>query len=240
MRVAACIAGVVGALLSWNGVAWSGGDDGRAIVARAIQAAGGEANLKKFHAMTWSEKGTYYGMGDGLPYASKCAVHYPDQFRMDVLGVFTTCVNGDTGWIDAGGKVRDMTKDELVSERTNHRAGAIASLVPLKNKAFEVKSLGGDDAVVVEVSRKDYPTTKLYFDKTTNLLIRSEWRSKAADQQFKEVAMEMNFSNFKDVEGCKIAHTLVLKRDGKAFVEAEMHDIKAGHPEAKTFAKPAQ
>jgi hypothetical protein len=230
--------------LTWTSAALSGGDDGRAIVARSIKAAGGEAKLNKFHAQTWNEKGTYYGMGEGLPYTARCAMHAPDQFLMEIKGIFTMCVNGDTGWINADGKVTDMTKEEIEAERGNMRAGVIASLVPLKNKAFEVKAAGsakvGDmDTLVVEVSRKDYPTTKLYFDKKTDMLVRMEYRAKAKDLKFQEVPMEMNFSNFKEVEGAKMPHTMVLKRDGKRYVEADVMDLKSGHVDAKTFAKPA-
>jgi outer membrane lipoprotein-sorting protein len=232
-------------VLMLAGAALSGGDDGRAIVAKSITAAGGEAKLKKFHAMTWTETGTYYGMGEGLPYTGKYAVHYPDQFHMEIQGVFTMCLNGESGWINANGEIKDMSKEQVASERINHRAGAIASLIPLKNKDFTVKAAGagkvGDkEAVVVEVSRKDYPTVKLYFDKKTELLIRSEWKSKASDMDFKEVAMEMTYSNYKEVEGCKMPHTMSLKRDGKKFVEADISDLKSGHVDSKIFAKPSK
>jgi len=245
MRRFLCTAIALSVLLSWTGSAHSGGDDGRAIVAKSVEVCGGAAKLNKFHACTFTEKGTYYGLGEGLPYTGKYAVHRPSQFKMEIEGVFTMCVNGDTGWTSAAGMVKDMTKEELAAEQTNQRAGEISSLVPVvKNKMFEVKAAGsakvGDtDAVVVEVSRKDYPTTKLYFDKKTNLLIRAEWKSKAPDLKFQEVAMEMTVSNYKEVEGAKMPHTFVLKRDGKRFVEAEMSDMKSGHVDAKTFAKPA-
>src|SRR2546428_8816628 len=48
--------------------------DARAIVAKAIKAVGGEQKLEKFKAQTWREVGTYYGMGDGLPYTGNYAV----------------------------------------------------------------------------------------------------------------------------------------------------------------------
>ena len=96
---------VVGALLlSFSAVAWSGGDDGaRAVVNKAIKAAGGEKALTKHQAATWTEKGTYYGMGDGLPFTGKYAMQLPDKFRMEVEGVFTLVINGKKGWIHAKG-----------------------------------------------------------------------------------------------------------------------------------------
>lgn len=38
--------------------------DAWALVDKAI---GGAKRLAKYNAATWEEKGTYYGMGDGLP-----------------------------------------------------------------------------------------------------------------------------------------------------------------------------
>ena len=48
--------------------------DARAAIDKGIQAAGGETKLATFQASTWKEKGTYYGMGDGLPYTATYAV----------------------------------------------------------------------------------------------------------------------------------------------------------------------
>src|SRR5437870_10054726 len=82
----ACIA-----CLAWAGFAVSGDDDGRAIITKALKAGGGEAKLAKFDSTIMKEKGTYYGMGDGLPYTSVIHMQRPDKFKMEIVGVFTMC-----------------------------------------------------------------------------------------------------------------------------------------------------
>lgn len=232
---------VVGALaLTFTTYAWSGGDDARVFIEKAIQASGGEANLAKLKSMTWKEKGTYYGMGDGLPYTGVLAIQYPDKFRMEIENVFLLVINGDKGWQKAKGETKAMDKEQIAEQQTNQRAGWVASLIAIKDKAYTVKMLPATkDQNVVEVTRADYPTVKLYFDKKTNLLVKSEFKTKASDLKFKEVTMEMSYSDYRDVDGAKVAHHVVLKRDGKLFVEADMLDLKAGAKiNPKTFEMP--
>src|SRR5436190_23643162 len=99
--------------LAWAGFAVSGDDDGRAIINKAIKAGGGEAKLAKFDSVIMKEKGTYYGMGEGLPYTSVIHMIRPDRFKMEIAGVFTICLDGDKGWMKSDKGVMDLPKEEL-------------------------------------------------------------------------------------------------------------------------------
>lgn len=238
---------IASVLLIGAGAVRSGDDnEARAIVDKAIKAMGGEAKLAKLKAMTWKEKGTYYGMGDGLPYMGEYAVQWPGQFRMDIQGAFTIVLNNDKGWTDSMGTVKEMSKEELAVQMHNQRAGWISSLVPLKDKAFILKSLGDakigkQAASVVAVTRPNsgYPDVKLYFSKDTGLLLKNEFRTKAPEQEMKEVTQSTYFSDFREVDGLKMPFKLEVKRDDKKFVEAEITDLKTpGKLDAKVFGKP--
>jgi hypothetical protein len=231
-------------LLTWSGSAVSGGEDGRAIIKKAIEAAGGEAKLEKFQSATLLEKGTYYGMGDGLPYEGEYKVKWPGQFIMSVKGVFSMGIDGDKGWVKDMGGVKAMTKEQFAAEKTNLQAGFIASLLPLKDEAFKIKLLGGaavggKSVGAVEVSRKGYPTVRLYFSKETSLLIKSSFRTKMAEKEFKEVLRDTDYSDYRAVDGAKFPHKIVLKNDGKLFVEAEVTEMKAAKFGPDTFKQPA-
>lgn len=232
-------------LVGWSGMAWSGDDpDPRAIVVQAIKAMGGEKNLARHKAATWTEKGTYHGMGDGLPYSGKYAMQAPSQFRMEIEGVFTIVFAGDKGWIHAGGNTMEMNDEQFAVQKSDHRAGHIASVLPLKDKAFALTSLPEikvDDrpAVGIKVARKEYPEVKLYFDKKTHLLVKSEWRTKASEEKFKEVTAESYYSKYQEIDGAQVPTRMVMKRDGKLFVEADVSDYKAvGKLDDSVFAKP--
>jgi hypothetical protein len=219
--------------------------DALAIIAKGIQAAGGEANLAKFNAMTWNEKGTYYGQGNGLPYTGKYAIEWPDRFRMDITGVFTLVVNGDKGWMKSDKGTIDMTKEQVAGQKEDLHGGWVSHLLPIvKNKGFTLTPLGeskidGKAVLAVKVAHKGYKDVELYFDKASGLLIRSVYEVRSEEQGGKSVKQEVTFSDYKELAGGKHAAKLAIKRDGKLFLEAENLDVKPGVKfDDKTFAKP--
>jgi hypothetical protein len=217
--------------------------DARAIVAKAIKAVGGEEKLEKFKAHTLKETGTYYGMGDGLPYTANYSVQWPHQFKMEINGVFTIVLNGDKGWMQMNGETREMTADELKVQQDEHFAGWIMQLTPLKDKQFKLSTVGESKindrvAVGVRVSVEKRKDVNLYFDKESGLLVKGEHRA-FSPEQGKEVTQEVFFNEYKETEGAKIATKYLIKRDGEKFVEAEAHDIQAcGKLDDSVFGKP--
>ena len=217
--------------------------DARATIDRAIKATGGEEKIKKFRAMTWKEKGTFYGMGDGVAYTGIYSHQYPNQFRMEIENVFVIVVNGDKGWSQMGGNTTEMTKDQLAEQKENMYADSVARLTPLSDKAYKLAALpeikvNGRAAVGVKVSHKGHRDVKLYFDGESGLLVQREQTVKD-DQSGKEVTQVATFSDFKAVEGIKVPTKTVIMRDGKKFVEAEEHDVKLLEKlDDSTFDKP--
>lgn len=219
--------------------------DPNKIIQDSIEAMGGAEALAKHNAATWNEKGTYYGMDEkGVPFSGKYAVQWPDQFRMEIEGVFTLVINGDKGWVKSGDKAVDMDKKQLDVMILNHKAGWVSTLLPLKDKAFKLSYSGEDKvydrpAVAVKVTREGFPDVKMVFDKATGLPMKAEYRTKSPEQNFKEIVNETYFKNYKRLEGIRTPTTIIIKQDGKPFVEADITDLKAvGKLEDSVFAKP--
>jgi hypothetical protein len=235
LAVSFCLSGVVRA---------DDQSDARAIVAKAIKATGGEEKMAKFNAQMWKETGTYYGMGDGLPYVGNYAAQWPKQFKMEIVGVFKIVVNGDTGWVQSGGETKEMTAEELKPYRESLHVGWVATLIPLKDKQFKLSTLGETKvkdrpALGVRVSSDGHRDVNLYFDKEHSLLIKTESRAIASEQGGKEVNEETYLSEFKDVEGVKIPHKMLMTRDGEKYVESETNEIQAaGKLDDSVFSKP--
>jgi outer membrane lipoprotein-sorting protein len=205
--------------------------EARALLDKAIKAAGGEEKLGKYKAMTWKASGTYYGMGAGLPYTGTYAVQRPGQFRMEIEGVFTIVVDGDKGWIKAGGSTEEMNKDQVAERKEDNYLGSLTMLVPLKDKAFTLTPLPEvkvDDrpAVGLKITREGHREVRFYFDKQTNLLVKSQMRVKAEEMGGKEVNQEAYYSEFKDVSGLKVPTKLVIKREGELYVDGESSEVK--------------
>lgn len=218
--------------------------DARAIVAKGIKALGGEEKLTKLNAHTFKETGTYYGMGDGLPYVGNYSLQYPNQFKMEIVDVFTIVVNGDKGWMKAGEETREMTSEEIKVQRDELYVGWVASLLPLKDKKFKLATTGEskvkDRPVVgVRITSEGHRDVNLFFDKETSLLAKIEHRAIATEQGNKEVTQETFFNDYKDVGGAKVAHKLLMTRDGDKFVEADVSDFQAvGKIDNGAFGKP--
>jgi len=209
-------------------------EQARAIVHKAIKAMGGEEKLAKFKTHTWKSKGIFYGMGDGVPYIAIYAISWPDKFRFEVEGGFMIYVlDGDKGWVQAmGGEAHEFTKEEMAVQKENHYGSWVTTLIPLKDKAFTLTLLGESKvadkpAVGVKVSHKDRPDVKLYFDKESGLLVKSENKIKVMEEGNKEVTQETLYDNHQQIEGAWIAMKITQFRDGKKFVEGENFDLKS-------------
>jgi hypothetical protein len=199
----------------------------RAIIDRAIQAAGGEEALNKNKAQTWNETGTFYGMGDGIPYKGAYASQPPDKFKMEIQNVFTIVVNGDKASFGGG----DASPEQLSELKEDNYVRWISGLLPLKDQAFKLSAIGeakvGDQpAVGVQVSHQGHRDVKLYFNKDNGLLVKVVARVKAEELGGKEVDQEIQRSNFKEMSGIKVPTKVAIQRDGKKFVEAEISDWK--------------
>jgi outer membrane lipoprotein-sorting protein len=237
------LAGLV-ALTAANSIRADDEKQARATIDKAIKAAGGADKLAKYPGMIWKEKGKYYGMGDGVPYTGTYTMQGPDKTRMEIEGVFLIIVNGDKGWTQMGGETKAMSKEQLAEEKETRFAGWVSTLAPLNDKGFTLKPLGeskveGEAAVGVKVSHKGHRDVQLYFSKKTGLLVKSEHTAKAMEQEGKDVKQEAFYSDYQDVSGTKRPMKVVIKRDGKPYVEAEHSDLKLVEKvDDKQFEKP--
>jgi outer membrane lipoprotein-sorting protein len=203
----------------------------RKIVDRAIKATGGEERLARIKAMTSEEKGTYYGMGEGMPYTGKYAFAHPNRFRMEIVGVFTVAYNEKAGWTNMGGQLDDMPKEELAEHHEESRAMWLSWLVPLKDEGVTLSLIGKkkvDDrpAVGVRASSKGHRDVELFFDKETGLLAMLRQTVKAEELEGKEVTQETVLRDFKAVDGVQVAMKVLITRDGKKYVESETLKIE--------------
>src|SRR5207253_5715159 len=148
-----------------------------------------------------------------------------------IENVFIIVVDGDKGWTQMGGNTTEMTKDQLAEQKESMYASSVRHLTPLTDKAFTLTPLAeikvnDRPAVGVKVTHKGHRDVKLYFDRESGLLVRSDQIVKDEQTGGKEVTQEAIFSDFKAVEGIKVPMKVVITREGKKFVESEHQDMK--------------
>jgi hypothetical protein len=245
---------LLGLALGWAR-AGEGGDAAacKAVIDKAIKALGGEAKLKKAKAVTLKGTGTYYGLGEGVPFTGEWSIQLPRQLRVaieskanDQTFRMIRVVSGDKGWIKFNDDdVKTMDKEALAEEHHSLYVHWVATLAPLGDKSLQLAPLGetkvnGQEAVGVRVSHKGRRDVQLYFDKTTGLPVKMETMVK--DPQAggdTEYTQETFMSDYKDIDGLKLATKESLKRDGKRFVEVEWTEIRpADKLDDSLFARP--
>ncbi|HEV3437668.1 MAG TPA: hypothetical protein VG122_09935 [Gemmata sp.] len=215
-------------------------DEPKDVIARAIKAHGGEEVLTKNKAGRSSGKGkiTIPGVGE-VDFTQESAHMLPDKFRelleMKVAGQnisVLTLVNGNTFTIEANGKTVDLddkTKDAI--KGVGHLL-KIGKLVPLaKEKDYELSLIGedkveGKPVVGIRVVTKGQKDVNLYFDKTTNLLTKLEYRSTDPFTQ-NEINEERIIAEYgKNKDGLPIPKKVIVKHDSKTFLEIELSDVQ--------------
>jgi outer membrane lipoprotein-sorting protein len=224
--------------------------DAKAVIARAVEAQGGAAALKKYQASTVKIKGkvhTPFGDGD---MAATLKVQLPDKIRFDMKLTFggadvgfVSVVDGDKGWLVANGETQELSKEMLAETRDQLHAGQVTDLRVTGGKGVKLSSLGetkvGDkSAVGVRVSCAGHRDVNLYFDKGTGLLLKSETRGKDG-MTGEEYTEEKVYGDYKKVNGLMVAHKVDATRDGKPRSESVVTEVTLEEklPDS-TFAKP--
>lgn len=245
--------GIALVLLAAVGVARSDDDQNlRAVIAKAVKARGSAASEAKYKGLEMKGTGTYYGLGEGIPFTGdwhmegKAKTRYTLEIKvMDQTLTITQVINGDKGWKKINDTVAALSADELAEEKAEQYAKWVTSLTPLKDKAFKLAALGevkiGDrPATGVRVSHAGQRDINLYIDNGNHLLVKTEYQVKdTKDGNNNEVAQETFYSNFKEAKGLKHPTKVEIKRDGKRYVDAEMNDyIPLENVDDSLFAQP--
>jgi hypothetical protein len=212
-------------------------DAARAIIERAAQAHGGLERLGKLRADRIQVKGNIIVDGKETPFTGEVTVQLPTQFK-NVLTLTTPkgrttivqILNGDKVFVTLDGQPRPVEPSAIAETREKFAINRAIRLAPLlMERNYELTALGevkvGDrPALGVRVAAKGRRELKLYFDKETHLLVKSEHLLDGADG--KELKEEVFYGDFRDLGGYKRPLKLAAYRDGKKVMDAEITDVK--------------
>jgi len=152
-------------------------------------------------------------------------------------------LDGDKGWRNFGETGMELDAGGVANQkRTVYLQVIPTTLLPLKGKDFQVEGAGdekvGDaDAVVIKVTAPDGKDFKLYFDKTSGLVVKQV--AKVVSFMGDEFTQETTYGNYKDFGGIKKATKIESTRDSEKLLEAEITDFELlDEVDPKTFAEP--
>lgn len=250
MRISRRFFVVLGLALTIPGIVVADDATSRALVEKAIEKNGGEKLLAKYPGLTSKIKGTFHVNGAPVSFTGDLASQGASQQRLSISFVldgqpisFTSVLNRDQGWLKFSNDTVDMPAEQLAETKEQAYSGWVATLLPLKDKAFQLAPFGevdiaGRKAVGVNVTREGHRPINLFFDKETVRLVRSETRVRD-DVTAQEVTEETTYSEFKAVEGTQQAMKVVVKRNGKPHADVEVEEFKPSEKlEDSVFARP--
>lgn len=185
-------------------------DNPRAIVDRAIQALGGEEVLRQPRAVHIKAKGILHEL-DGVKFSEEIDAQLPQRYRLtlsvDLGGMKLTIariLNGDKGWERTNDERHEVTKPDLIDMQQSAYVTHLGSLAPFVTDKNLTLTLEGEAAVqgktcaVVKVAAKGQPDVKMYFEKSTGLPIKTEYRAKSPDTGKEELRAEV-FGEYREV-----------------------------------------
>jgi hypothetical protein len=236
-------------LASLGGAAQAADDPAHALIEHAIKAHGGQERLEKLKADRVTLKGTMFVNEQKGTFTAETTVNVPSQFRNVTLVVLDTktikvvqILNGDKALVTLDGVPKDVVPSALTEMREILHLDRAVRLTPLlSDKAITLAALGDskvhDKPVAgVKISEKGYADLKMYFDKDSGLLVKTEHD---LEESGKKVTQEEYYSDFKDIGGYIRPTKLVAFRGGKKLMEAELVDAKyLDKVDEKIFAKP--
>lgn len=219
-------------------------------VEKGIQAQGGRAALERYTAGTGKIKGTIHALSDAADFSGEVALQGSNQHRFvidtEVAGQklrIASVLNRDKAWTAINDETEELEGEDLSDTQEDSFGEWVATLTPLNKPEFSLALVGevkveNRPAMGVTASSKGHRDVNLYFDKETGLLVKSEKRVKDETTR-QEVTEETFLSEYKDVQGTKQAMRLIIKRDGKRFLDGELSDVQlVERLDDSVFAKP--
>ena len=183
------------------------------IVAKHIEAMGGADKWKALKAMEMKNKFTVQGMD----IESKTVIVNGKSLRTDisVMGQeIISAVDGETGWaqqptmMGGSGEPEDMPGALIKESRKQVNLGG--SLLAYKENGSALDLVGkekleGVDVYHLKLTEKGGDVTNLFISASNYYTLKSSGKRNV---QGKEIDAEVNFSNFKQVEGLTFPYTM--------------------------------
>lgn len=215
-------------IFSFNAFAQSPGK----ILKMAEKNLGGAKNLQS--VKSWRKSGTISRLTDGAEgkYVEQASQPNFYNINYDLAGFeYEKGFNGKSGWLrDSREGLHTLTGDES----RDFQAEAVyrnALWLDYKTKKAKIASggqtnLNGKTANIVLLTTAKGVSVKLYFDTTTNLLIREEFPAGERQKIF-------DYSDYRTINNVKLPFSIKLK-DGENLYEIKLDEIKTNPQIAKT------
>lgn len=214
-------------------------ENARTIVEKAIAAHGGEANVAKLRSMRVKVEGTaaFIPGKPNSPVVLEDVWRMPHQYKssltIEVMGRRLTqvqAIDENGGWIQVNGQTQDLPQPAADEMREQKRGEDLDRLAFLEEEGIELSalqatSIADQPAVGVLVKAPGHRDVKLYFSKSTGLLIEREHQVLDPGSG-RMVVQEVRFGDYEEQDGVKHYRRIVAYRDGDKTFDGTVTEIE--------------
>ncbi|MEY4273873.1 MAG: hypothetical protein RL638_821 [Bacteroidota bacterium] len=186
----------------------------------------------------------------GMDIESKTSVLVGQGFRteVEVMGnKIITAIDGDNGWMlrpammGGTGSPESLPADQVKLASSQKYVGSTLLIAQKEGAKIELESkekLDGADVYLLKVTKSNGDESQVYVSASTYFIVKTSGKIKANGQ---EMDSEVNFSNYKAVEGLYFPFTIetASPMGGMMTVETSAVELNA-KLDPSIFAKPAK
>lgn len=218
-------------------------DDARRLIEKAIDAKGGLQLLRSIKTVRSDSEMIIATPNGEAKVRATAYVRYPGQFRLDAVGpdgLRIQSFNNGSAWWGDGRTAEDAPPAIVQMMEASIQRDTIALLLALNDKRVPGRRVSdvqvdGKPMPALEVSLRPAGRLLLVFDPASGLLVQQRYGG-----EDDEPATEERFSDYRDVQGLRVAHRLVVKRESYPPVERLVRTFEINVPiESSLFEKPA-
>jgi hypothetical protein len=204
----------------------------RALLARAMAAAGGAEKLARYPAFVWHGKAVVHAGEREIRLQGTWKLQPPDVSIVETYEVERgpsslrkMILTADGGWGERDGARQPLPADMVTHERDQFYLYYVMRLAPLQSPPFELSTLPGEaaGAAGLKVKAPGRPDVDLFFDAAGSLTrLRTRIRKPGATE---EVLEELRFDGFVEGEGIRWPRAIRITWDGKPYFDLELTDF---------------
>lgn len=203
------------------------------LVRRAIEAAGGRAQLEKSPALQWQARAVVHIPGRDITILGTWDIQPPDSSIVatydSAQGPRTTrrmIVAGPRGWMQRDSQLVAMPNGLLTEERHQFYLYSLLRLLPLEAPGVRLTSVPADSTgnAGLLVERPGRLPVTMYFDRDARVArLRTTFASDSGPGAVQEIRLEGTV----EAGGVRWFRKMVIQRDGQPYFEMELTSLKA-------------
>lgn len=215
------------------------------ILAKAVQAHGGIDRLAAADNLVLDAVNTMITPGGPASIQIKIYILYPDKYRQDVntpQGEFSLIYDGEAAFASSMMGTQPLPPEISTSLKDSLFRDPIQLLEHLsQNESAQVQFAGSEDVngtptSIIVTEQPSGEMLKIYISEETNYIVKLVYRE---TEQGVTLNKENIYSDFRDVDGIKVAYSFVQNIDGKEYIDSRITSVKLNTEiDVSLFEKP--